>query len=425
LINDKPRPRVLVHGFDSTVVAALAEFIPTVRSVATLAEVRLAEWDAVVSDEEWLLGVDEHLFAIIRAPLETATVGSFSSSSWVIESETSPSLLVQMFRGHVADEFLRYPNLPDRVRHLTHEVLEPVVMARDRHNYFTAIGSDQVGLRPFLATSAGQVLAGSYTRRSGAEVWLLPHDVPDIVPWVRAAIAEWHHLAPGRFPGVPDWSHEPRWQTHDERRRVRAVATLDTERRHINDHLEQRAANLHNQLDSARAEGDLYERALLTADSEELVDAVIKALRELGFTVINADDHAAPGDNLEDLHITDSDDSTWLAIAEVKGYTKGAQTAAFQQLARFNARYVQRTGVAPSAEWYIANQFRKQDPSTRQPILHNKSEDIQTFALASGLIIDTVTLFRILDHVRVGHITRTEARTHLRSTTGILIAPPW
>jgi hypothetical protein len=149
----------------------------------------------------------------------------------------------------------------------------------------------------------------------------------------------------------------------------------------------------------------------------------MRTLRKLGFGVINADDDAAPGDKLEDLDITDSEHPGWLAIAEVKGYTKGAQTAAFQQLARFSARYLQRTGTSPSAEWYIANQFRKQDPSTRQPILHGTSEDIRTFASAAGLIIDTATLFRILDYVRTGSCTPAEARAHIRSATGVLTRP--
>jgi hypothetical protein len=194
-------------------------------------------------DHTWLIDAAEHLFAIVRAPLKIPA-GLLSSNSWTLEKQIDPPLLVQMSRGHVADEFLRYPDLPDRVRLLTREVLEPIVMTRRRHNYFIFAGTERPGLRPFLATADGHVLAGRYKRRSGAEVWLLPDDVPDIVPWVRAAIAEWHHLAPDRFPGLPDWSHESSWQTQTERGRVAALATLDAERRHIADHLDRRMATL-------------------------------------------------------------------------------------------------------------------------------------------------------------------------------------
>ncbi|MFG1621169.1 hypothetical protein [Kribbella sp. NPDC049227] len=367
------------------------------------------------------MGADEHLFVVLRAPIE---LHALARGSWTIDQRFDPALLVQMVQGHTAEEFLRYA-VPDKIRQLTREVLEPIVTARQQHTCFSVLGVDHTEADPFLATAAGRMLAGRYARQSQAEVWLLPGDVPDIVPWVRAALAEWHQLDPDRFPGVPDWSHEPHWQTRDERQKVAALSTVEAERLHITAHLDQRAASLHNRLDAARGRADLYERALLTADSDELVEAVIRALRELGFTVVNADDHATPGDNLEDLHISDPDHSAWLAIAEVKGYTKGASTAAFQQLARFNKRYLQRTGASPAAEWYIANQFRKQDPSVRQPMLHGKSEDIRTFAEDGGLIIDTVTLFRVLEQVRAGTITGADVRTHLRSATGVLTPPPW
>lgn len=432
LINASPRPRVLVHGFDDDVVSRIGEFVPTVRVlVEGLDEVRQEEWDALITRSD-LTGAAEHLFAVVQAPGQI-------SGYWTAEA-IAPGLWIRLYTGHVAEELLRYKDLPDRVAQLTHEILEPIAKARDSHTYFTEDRSRPVvrsasgaiavpaekfkpELRPFLATADKHVLAGSYKRRHGAQVWLLPEDVPDVVPWVRAAVGEWHHLDATRFPGLPDWSHEPHWQTHRERRYATGLASLDAERRNINDYFDRRASQLRSELDSARSDADLYERALLTADSDELVEAVIRALRELGFIVDNADDHAQPGDNLEDLQIADPDQPNWLVIAEVKGYTKGASTAAFQQLARFSKRYLQRTGTSPDAEWYIANQFRKQDPSSRQQMLHGKGEDVQVFAADGGLIIDTAVLFRTIEQVRADALTAAEARAHFRTSSGIATAP--
>ena len=240
---------------------------------------------------------------------------------------------------------------------------------------------------------------------------------------MRAALAEWARIAPDRFPGIPDWSDEWEWRTHLERQHAAALDALAAERQRFNDELDQRTSRIRAQLDDARSRADLYERALLTTDSDQLVHAVIEAFRELGFSVIDVDQQAAPGDKLEDLHITDSDQPGWLALAEVKGYTKGVSTTAFQQLARFSKRYLQRTGGQPDAEWYIANQFRTRDPAVRQPILHGKDEDVRTFAADGGLVVDTVVLFRVLDLVRSGQITSADARAQMRASSGVLTTP--
>jgi hypothetical protein len=142
---------------------------------------------------------------------------------------------------------------------------------------------------------------------------------------VRAAITDWHHLAGDRFPGLPDWSHEPQWQTHRERRHSSNLKMLAAERHHINSYLDLRAAGLRSDLDNARAAADLYERTLLTADSDELVEAVIRALSEFGFIVVWSTQMTTPRVTIWKISTSPIRTSPgWLVIAEVKGYAKGA-----------------------------------------------------------------------------------------------------
>jgi hypothetical protein len=53
----------------------------------------------------------------------------------------------------------------------------------------------------------------------------------------------------------------------------------------------------------------------------------------------------------------------WVALVEVKGYAKGAQTGALTQFLRFDRRYYQRTGRQPDALWISPTSSRRE---TRQ-----------------------------------------------------------
>src|SRR5688572_14309243 len=69
LIGAKPRPRALVCGWDQAEAEArLADLFPTVRAVASLHDVRQAEWDALVCvgvmpDGGWY-HLDDHLSVV-------------------------------------------------------------------------------------------------------------------------------------------------------------------------------------------------------------------------------------------------------------------------------------------------------------------------------------------------------------------------
>lgn len=431
IINTSPRPRMLIRGFDDRdrdeLLPRLRELVPTARLISSLREVRQAEWDILVTNKS-LSETTSVGTTIARAEphLCVIYVSRTDLSSEAVEERPEWDGTIYLASRHICQELKRLKIASESVAALTHEQLEPVLTARDSHIYFrsssrTTESAPQI--EPFIATADGRILAGKYRRSEKSEAWLLPGDIPDIVPWVRVALAEWHHLAPDRFPGRPDWSQAEEWLSPAEQSLKKSLEDLDRKREVVLSRLADRERKLRQLLRQAKEAADAYERALLTTQSDELKAAVIKALTEIGFKVADADAEAKPDDHLEDLHIEDPDAPGWIALGEVKGYTKGAKTEALTQFIRFQGRYVQRTGKLPNALWYIVNQFLARDPSTRQPVLNGKDEDVAAFAEAGGLVIDTVILFKLLAQVRKGVITDREARHHLRSSTGRLTLP--
>ena len=312
----------------------------------------------------------------------------------------------------------------------------PVAKERNEHMFFTTehppgatvLGSGTAKVRtqqspapriePFLRSADARVLSGRYWRGPQAEAWLLPADVPSLVAWVRAALAEWHELNPESFPGLPDWTSQDQWATPAEMSTRAALAELADERTRLVAALDEREGFLRAELDAAKDEGDAYERRLLTAQDDALAAAVHRAFAELGFEVTDSDAAANPRDKLEDLQLRDLDAPDWVALVEVKGYTKGAKTEAIAQFMRHQKRFQHANGGMADSEWYVVNQFLGRDPGTRQKALAGSLDDVEAFGAGGGLIIDTVGLFRLLMNVRAGKTTKEAARQRLRTSTG-------
>jgi hypothetical protein len=426
LINQSPKPRMLVRGFegDEELIDRLKALVPTFKHVQLLSEVRQAEWDILVTDSP-LFDAAGHLGVVYVAP-----DGDFSGA---IEKKPLWSKKILSNSGIIGGELKRVGNLPERISILVHEQLEPVLFARASHVIFkespelpqsSASGPGlpvfKIKLEPFILTASSDVLAGRYRRSEKSECWLLPADTPDIVPWISAALGEWSTLDPERFPGVPDWSHFPEWMTNVERSLQSELEGLAEEKEDYLARLEAREIFLRKKLGEERERADSYERALLVKQHDDLKNACARALEELGFLVTDADVDAKPDDHLEDLRVEDPDFPSWIALVEVKGYTKGAKTEALTQFVRFNKRYVHRYGVNPDANWYIANQFLGRDPALRQPALHGKQEDVDAFAAGGGLLVDSVILFKLLRRAQNDPELKVSIRRQLRESVGRL-----
>lgn len=153
---------------------------------------------------------------------------------------------------------------------------------------------------------------------------------------------------------------------------------------------------------------------MLTGTGDELVQAVAGALTRLGFVVEDRDAIGAR-EKLEDLRVRDGD---WIALCEVKGYTKGGSVTDMVKINRFVERYVRDTNAWPDARWYVVNQFKDRDPSSRMQLLRGQDEDVEGFAESNGLAIDTRSLFLLDKAVANGEIDKGKARTLLREAVG-------
>ncbi|MGW0163818.1 hypothetical protein ACWDWT_01320 [Streptomyces sp. NPDC003343] len=427
VINTSPRPRMLVSGFpgNDDLVDEILKISPTSKKIDNFREVRQAEWDVLVTTDS-LVKAQQYVGTWTLEPhLCVIYVATQNNPYGTIERRTGWRGEVRNEGRKVSQEIRRVRELPERIATLVHEKLEPVVTRREYHDLFGCESADSSvpHISPFLTTPDGDILAGRYKRSESSEAWLLPHDVLDLTDWVKAALAEWNSIAPDRFPGLPDWSQQPQWMTAEERRISSEIAKIDDQRNKTLEAFAARENELKEQLAAATESADKFERGLLTTQSDTLKSAVIAALEAMGFSVTDADKSAAPDDHLEDLHINDPDRPGWIALGEVKGYSRGAKTEGITQFLRFNMRYTARTKEIPDANWYIVNQFLNRDPSTRQMALHGKEEDVAAFGDANGLVVDTVTLFNLLTRVQEGTVTPKEARSLLTLSTGRFTLP--
>ncbi|MFE4058381.1 hypothetical protein ACFXP3_19180 [Streptomyces sp. NPDC059096] len=241
IINSSPRPRLLVSGFDGQdeLVERILALCPTSKKVGSFREVRQAEWDVLVTTDPLFLSIQ--YAGTYRVEPHVSIIYVANGNGYYTTVETRSNWDGQVVNGgrKVSQEIRRVRGLPERVSTLVHEKLEPVLIAREVHNTFSIMHNargdnqdlDLPTIEPFITTPDGDILAGRYKRSENSEAWLLPHDAPDLEEWVKSALAEWNALSPDRFPGVPDWSRQPKWMTAGERQLVSRIAEVNEKKR--------------------------------------------------------------------------------------------------------------------------------------------------------------------------------------------------
>lgn len=165
--------------------------------------------------------------------------------------------------------------------------------------------------------------------------------------------------------------------------------------------IDKQIGELTTELALAKASANKGRRRLITAQGEELVDEVAKALKDIGFNVIDVDQLVGEkGPKREDLRLRhlDKGGEEWNAIVEVRGYARSeGKTADLQRLARFADLYKKETGQAPDKRIYIVNgQLELLLPSQRQEPLASSTEDLQIFSESDGILIWSIDLFRAI-----------------------------
>jgi hypothetical protein len=419
VVGEKPRPRALILGFDAETTSKLEALFPTAREVSSVTEVRQAEWDLLVTRG----GVQEdtwgHLYVVgiggdrYGQPSDLQDEGLWSASEIVRFDKT------------LATVFAIPGDLPQSVARLVKEDLLPSAQKAASHatlvvgiNEYNWKSVEEEILRPFLMAADGRVIAASFIRKVGqAECWCLPA-YADPVAWTKAALEEWHKKDENRFPRGPDWNRQARWQTPAEHVAEEAVKEISARRKLVLAELDTAEHAAREKLEAAREKADQGPRRLLTERGDGLVDAVSTALTHLGFSVENMDLVFPENDRLEDLRVTATEFSGWVAIVEVKAYAGGAKVNDLMRLQRYSKRFIRDKGKLPDAMWYVVNQFVGRDPSERPQILASNKEELATFASDSGLAMDTTTLFDLWVAVQKGVRQTEEVRETLARARG-------
>ena len=242
--------------------------------------------------------------------------------------------------------------------------------------------------------------------------------------WVHALVVEWAHVDPQAFPGISDWENRAEWRTGNESRVATEIDSLLSEKEATLARFHEREAALRVRLEELRSEARLGARRLLTAQKEELVDEVAKALAELGFIVERMDERIEQGKpKREDLRLR-VEGSDWEAIVEVRGYEKGgAKQEDLQRLQRFATLYVVEKKRAPDKLIYIVNGEFARPPNLRHEPFETAKDDVLVFAESAGLVVGTAALFQ-LRRAAAGDLGPDAARELLVREVGVLKFPP-
>lgn len=421
LHGDRPRPWLLAIGLgeDSPFAEELRGLFPTIRFLSAGDPVRDAEYNAAV-----VLGdppsLASHIQIVQFGGDPTASAPGKPDGIWRLVVEA----------GDRAERFVSgTEDGEDDTGSLAAATLLPepgsayeVLRWRSNRNYRDT--SDRPEVVAFASEFAGDALAGRVRRRprrEAGELWWLPERTTRRGEWVAAALRHWQREYPDLFPAHEKWRSLPDWSTEAEARAREALAAQQASARAALAQLGAEEAELAAALERARLAADAAERRLVTSQGRALVEEVVAALEELGFTVQDADDLPEnASEKQEDLRITDGQ---WTCLAEVKGYEKrGAKSNDLLQVGKAVEAYILREGKRPDARWYVVNQMFCRPPGERPKALAG-STSLGTFAEQGGLVVDTRDLFRIREAVRRGEVAAGTARDLLREPTGVFEYP--
>lgn len=410
--NQQPRPRVLFEALPSDLAQELAALVPTARIVDEGEEVPDAEYDLVVTCAEdagqrrahmHVLSFGAHFLDRLPPPEEYPAFGYFYPDRSVRTLATEASI-------------------PSAVDPEVRALLERTVMANmpPGEKFAWKVTGRAEATALIELGHEGLMYAMLWLRptkdKSGISV-VLPPETTDHRAWLVWFLRWLHKTDSETFPGSPDWSVARDWATFNTLELHDELTALQADRARLLASLEGKEREINSRLEDARAADKIGYQRLLTADGDELEAAVQDVLRELGFSVQNMDDHhdAVTKAKLEDLRVTDAEDPEWVALVEIKGYTKGARTNDVGQvLGRPMRAYIIEASREPSCVWHVVNPERGVDPSTRNDAIPNDL-DLEGLTDANGALIETRQLFVALRDVQSGKVDAAAVRLSLKN----------
>lgn len=410
--NSRPRPRVLFEALPPVLAQELAALVPTAHIVQEGEEVHETEYDLLVTCAEHAGKRSSHMHVLSFGATNLDSVRppeGLESFGWYKTERSRRTLAREVTIASAAESEVR-------------ALLERTVVANmppgEKYAWNLPSGANAVTLMELGAEGLPYVLLWSRASEDGSPMSLvLPAETTDHRAWLVWFLRRLHKSDPETFPGDPDWTNAREWSTsrtlslHDE------LSGLSEERAQLLAQLEVKERAAVSRLEDARAADKVGLQRLLTADGDELESAVEAVLGEFGFTVQNMDGHhdKVTKAKLEDLRVTDAEVPDWVALVEIKGYTKGAKTNDVTQiLGRPMRAYILEARKEPSAVWHIVNPERTVDPSTRNDAVPNDL-DLEGLTDAGGALIETRQLFLALRDVQSGKADAAAIRLSLKN----------
>lgn len=395
--NPKPRPRVVFLGGDQDASVSIEIWCGTLRRFADVAgwtsELSIQETDLVITAVSGWLPQGPHALWWGCGPIGERGIGP-------------------------ARQFARELNIQDQNPPEFATAVDQLVRALDKSQHPPqGLDLGDSGFTPLLATTDRPV-AAVYERRSdnprafvdapGTQYGLVVPQQADLSLWLQAFLQFLHGRDKEAVPRPPPIMSAPeKWYTPEEAIIVDRIAELDNQVVALA--MDRAAAE--DELRDLGKVTDQDERAVLWADGDDLVVAVTKLLTTgLDFHVIDADQPLQEEPLHEDLRVSPPDDLDRVALVEVKGYLKGARTNDLQQINKHVINYAANHGARPYAIWWIINDHRSSDPSSRPPPLQGAERQPSLFGVVA---IPTRALYRLWQDVVFGIRTQLEARAAL------------
>ena len=430
-MDTSPRPRILFQDAPGDIFAELVQLAPTSVRIAVGEDFHPSDWDLVVAFGATVPGMNSfHVLSFGGNSVD----GRFTKDNETYKLAKNERTKARS--TYVSDE------CPPELRALAQRTLvdfreatvgsDRIMWEGKKANAMGNLGEWNIKNLISATTPIVQVGDEGYvqsfvaTRRNWAgtqlaHVWVLPWPNPDPKEWLREMLEYLHRVEPERFPGAPEWQLDEDWAPPSFTRALQQRSRLGEERAASIAAIDLRLADAYTLIEAERLAAASGAQRLLSEDGDELVAAVISALTDLGFDAKAMDDHhdAKTGAKLEDLRISDPTVPGWVALAEVKGYTKGAKVSEVARIAgRPATAFAIEAGRAPDAVWHIINHWRNLPPSQRPKAIGNDDVDLQPLRDAEGCLIDSRDLFRAWKAVAGDEAGADDVRASMRKALG-------
>jgi hypothetical protein len=420
--NAQPRPRVLFEDVPEERLAELVRLVPSYKLTFAGEDVHETEYDLLVTfaDHAGTRGKHLHVLSFGANQADTASsgpmqtylqrdVGTLASEVTICSGTTTA--VAELLKSTVI------PYIPDSKKYAWHLGYPGPYGVIWEHS----ITGDLEGhCTPLLHLGTEQFVYAFSNRRDGNSGGLhlaLPGIAQNPAEWLRLFLDLVAAIDPDSVPPEIEWKSSERWAPPEVSKFVNDLHALRQEREQVMREFQAQEQALKDHLEESVKRADSGPGRLLTADGDDLNDAVLKAMQDLGFGVRDMDDHhdERTGAKLEDLRVDDPSAPDWHCLVEVKGYTKGAKVNDVPQITgRPVAAYTKETGDFPSAVWHIVNAWRGTPPSTR-PVAIPNDDDLKPLTDTGGALIDTRDLFEAWRDVSAGQIEAEAVRVSLRS----------